>query len=149
MNSTLSKQHAVMLVDDNEVDNYIAERLLKSFGITNTIFAHTSVASAMMFLKNLDSLKEQPSVIIPEHILLDLNMPISDGFYFLDEFERLSCRLKSQIKITVLTCSLNPSDRERAEKSKYVIDYFTKPLSTENLHKLKKAHVSECCDTEL
>lgn len=148
MKSTPTQCNSVMLIEDNEVDNYISEKILKSSGFTNNVLTHTSVKSALEFLKNLESLKEPPAVLIPDYILLDLNLPILDGFHFLEEFETFSDPIKSQIKIVILTCSLNPSDLERAKKYKYVVDYFSKPLSTEDLLKLQMIGIAECCNAE-
>lgn len=148
MKAAPPKCTAVMLIEDNEIDNYISDRILKTSGFTKNVLTHTSVKSALEFLKNLESLKSPSSVLVPNYILLDLNLPILDGFHFLEEFETFSAPIKSQIKIVILTCSLNPSDLERAKKYEYVVDYFSKPLLKEDLLKLQTTGVSECCNAE-
>ena len=133
MKWTPPKCSAVMLIDDNEIDNFINERILKTFSFTNIVFPHTTVKSALEFLRNIESLKEPHAELIPDYILLDLNMPMMDGFHFLDEFETFSPFIKSKIKIIILTCSINLSDLESAKKYKSVIDYFYKPLREKDL----------------
>lgn len=148
MKSTPPKCNAVMLIEDNEIDNYISDRILKTSGFTNNVLTHTSVKSALEFLKNLESLKNPPAVLIPDYILLDLNLPVLDGFHFLEEFETFSAIIKSQIKIVILTCSLNPSDLERAKKYECVVAYLSKPLLKEDLLKLQTTGIAEFCNAE-
>lgn len=62
-------------------------------------------------------------------------MPIMDGFEFLDEYDKLSID-KKNTDIVVLSTSLNPADIDRAEKNKYVKNYFTKSLTPEILMRL-------------
>lgn len=148
MKSTPTHCNVVMLIEDNEIDNYISEKILKTSGFTKHVFIHTSVKSALEFLKNLEQSNELPEALVPDYILLDLNLPILEGFYFLEEFELFSPLIKSKIKIAILTCSLNPSDRGRVIKYKNVVDYISKPLTSECLQKLQMIEVQECCNAE-
>lgn len=136
MKSTLPKCNAVLLIDDNEIDNFINKRIFENSDFTNTVFTHTSSKSAFEFLKNIESLKEPPALLIPDYILLDLNMPMMDGFHFLEEFKKFSPAFKTKMKIIVLTCSLNPDDLKRVKKHKSVVEYFNKPLTEKDLQEL-------------
>jgi CheY-like chemotaxis protein len=64
-------------------------------------------------------------------ILLDLNMPIMSGWEFLERFEELDEIIKKQVKIYILSSSVDPRDKERAGKNKDVEDYIVKPLTKE------------------
>lgn len=125
-----TKYNSIMLIDDNDIDNFINERLVKAYYFAKNVYVHTSTRSALEFLKNLEAtLDEMPPELIPSHILLDINMPILDGFHFLDEFEKLSPQLSSLIKVVMLTTSLNPADIERSRQYKSVKKFIHKPLT--------------------
>ena len=62
-------------------------------------------------------------------LLLDINMPIWSGWDFLDNFEMLDEKIKSQIKIYIISSSIDTNDKHRARENKNVIDYIEKPLS--------------------
>ena len=85
---------AVMLIDDNEIDNLINQKMIESSGITKHIYIHTGARSALEFLKNIQEIDEFASKILPDVIFLDIDMPLMDGFQFLDEFEKLNNELR-------------------------------------------------------
>jgi CheY-like chemotaxis protein len=128
------KYKTVMLIDDNEIDNFINERLIKAYLFAENVYVHTSTKSALEFLKNLEvTLSDIPADLIPSHILLDINMPILDGFHFLDEFDKFKPQIKDNIKIIMLTTSLNPMDMEKSKTYKQVIKFLHKPLTEAEL----------------
>lgn len=146
MKSTPSQSNTVMLIDDNEIDNYVSERVLKTSGFAKNVFVHTSAKSAIEFLRNIELSAEFPIALSPDYILLDLNLPFLDGFYFLDEFESLSNSTKSKTKIVILSCSIHPTDREKAKKYEYVADFFLKPILKEDLPRLNEVKGTQFCD---
>ena len=137
MTGTKKKYYAVMLVDDNEIDNLINQKMIEASNICEHIFIHSGAKSAIEFLKNIEKLAKGPlDLYLPEIIFLDIDMPLMDGFQFLDEFERLSDSIKNQCKVVMLTSSLNPQDMNKAKKNQFVLKYINKPLTQENLKKL-------------
>jgi len=74
----------------------------------------------------------QESRQLPDIVLLDLNMPIMDGFGFLEAFKRLPSPDKENVKIIVVTSSQDPNDISRA-KELGIKQYLTKPLMEDTL----------------
>jgi CheY-like chemotaxis protein len=131
------KYNSVMLIDDNEIDNLINQKMIESASLSKHIFSHTGAKSAIEFLRNVEKVKD--TTMLPDMIFLDIDMPLMDGFQFLEEFEKLTEKTKKHCRIVMLTSSINPQDVNRAKKYPYVQQYLNKPLTSDNLENLKKA----------
>jgi len=125
-----------MLIDDNEIDNIINEKMLESTGFAERIQVYTNGMSALEFFKNLERDKNLNRDIVPDFIFLDINMPLMDSFQFLQEFNNLNKVIIKDCKIAILTTSINPSDKEESLKNEYVVDFINKPLTKKSLDKL-------------
>lgn len=137
MSQDATKLFAVMLVDDNEIDNLINQKMIEAANITENIFTHTGARSAIEFLKNCEKIQSAGvKQIMPEIIFLDIDMPLMDGFQFLDEFDTLSEETKQTCSIVMLTSSINPQDVNKSKKYSSVKKYINKPLSQESIQKI-------------
>jgi CheY-like chemotaxis protein len=120
---------SALLIDDNEIDNFINERIINTSGFAEKIIVKISTDEALEWLKNC----EQNPDTIPPVIFLDLNMPVKDGFAFLEEFNKLSNDVKDKSKVVVLSASISPDDINKASANPHVIRYLNKPLSEKYL----------------
>src|SRR5258708_39696439 len=96
------KYRAVMLIDDNEIDNLINQKMIEAASITDNIYTHTGANSAIEFLKNMEKM-DVAEKVFPDVIFLEIDMPLIDGFQFLDEFETLSALTRKNCRIVMLT----------------------------------------------
>lgn len=117
------------LVDDDDTHQFIVHRTINSINLVNRIKIFSNGKLAIDFLD--EALKSKEA--IPDVILLDLNMPVMDGWEFLEHYLLLKPRIDKKIYIYVVSSSVNPSDMERAELISAVTDYIVKPLSREKL----------------
>jgi CheY-like chemotaxis protein len=122
------KYNNVMLIDDNEIDNLINQKMIEAAVVADNIFTHTSAKSAIEFLRNIERL-EVADKVLPDVIFLDIDMPLMDGFQFLDEFEKLGNTIRKKCSIFMLTSSINPQDNARSKKYSSVRQYLNKPLT--------------------
>ncbi len=127
--------HTIMLIDDNEIDNLINQKMIEASAITEIIYTHTGAKSAIEFLRNIEKLNVANQVL-PDLIFLDIDMPLMDGFQFLDEFEKFGELVKKKCKIVMLTSSINPQDFNRSKKYLNVKLYINKPLTQESIASL-------------
>lgn len=124
-----------MLIDDNEIDNLINQKMIESISLCDNIFIQSGAKSALEYLRNIEKIKDGATRFLPDLIFLDIDMPIMDGFQFIDEFEKLSDDTKNFCKVVMLTSSLDPKDIQKSKKNKYIMKYLNKPLTQENLLK--------------
>jgi CheY-like chemotaxis protein len=122
-----SKLGLVMLVDDNDTDNFISKRIIEITNFATEVIVKSSGKSALDYLEE----NNDDADSLPEIIFLDINMPIVDGFVFLYEFEKFNDTVKDKCKVIILSSSDNKRDIDKIVNNDYVIKFITKPL-TEN-----------------
>ncbi|MGK7394426.1 MAG: response regulator [Candidatus Cyclobacteriaceae bacterium M3_2C_046] len=123
----------VMLVDDNDTDNFISKRIIEITKFADQVEIKNSGKSALEYL---ESNKDYPEKL-PDIIFLDINMPIVDGFVFLYEFEKFSEQLKRKCKVIILSSSDNKRDIDKIVNNDHVIRFITKPLTEAALKEIK------------
>jgi CheY-like chemotaxis protein len=116
----------ILLVDDDVIIDFLHKKILKQAGINSSI---ETVYNGKLALQKLvdynNSFNESDSVLV----LLDLNMPVLDGWGFLKEFEQLKTILNYDVDIFILSSSTNSNDISRSKSNPFVRVYLKKPLS--------------------
>ena len=127
----------VMLVDDNDTDNFISKRIIEITGFAEEVEVKNSGKSALEYLEE----KKEDLESLPEVIFLDINMPIVDGFVFLYEFEKFSEYLKNKCKVIILSSSDNKRDIDKIINNDHVIKFITKPLTENALNDIRELEI--------
>src|ERR1700749_2364692 len=107
MNNTIN---CVLLVDDDRVVNFLNERIIKGLHITSSIKVCDNGEEGIKFIKKY---AEEHDNNCPELILLDLKMPVADGFEFINNYRELNFQNKDKVKIIVVTTSTHEQDIEK------------------------------------
>jgi CheY-like chemotaxis protein len=126
------KYKKVMVIDDNEIDLYIAEMVMETVGFAEKVICVGSAKEALTYLKPLNENTEE----LPNLIFLDINMPEMTGFDFLKAYEDLPENIKKKCIIMMLTSSLDEDDRMQAESNQFVRKFLNKPLDKDKLGQL-------------
>jgi CheY-like chemotaxis protein len=129
----MKRLSGILLIDDNETSNFLNERLLRRMDLTDHILVVTNGKQALDYLEKL-SREPAGQHVKPELILLDINMPVLDGFEFLELFQQLDARFRAGIRIAMLSTSNHPQDTGKA--GEYNAFYLTKPLTIEKMEAL-------------
>jgi len=133
----LEKWSCVMLIDDNEADNFLHEVAIREADCADDIVVFDMAEEA------LESLEK--GAVSPEVVFLDLNMPGMDGWEFLEVYRRLPKDRRKAVVIMMLTASSNPKDRERAVEQYEVTGFSNKPLTKDMcLEIMAKFFPSKC-----
>ena len=119
----------LFLVDDDEVFTFLTKRTIEETQLVDQIKIFSNGQDAIDFLEKAAGDKE----LLPEVILLDINMPILDGWGFLEEFILLKPSIGKKITIYVVSTSISPYDLERAKNIAEVSDFIIKPITKTGL----------------
>jgi len=114
-----------MLIDDNELDNFINKKLIESESFADKVMIHASAQSALEELKKISGNTSS----LPDIIFLDIMMPHMDGFGFLEEFNKLPDAVKKHSKVVMLSTSESFKDLNKANQDKNVYKFLNKPLN--------------------
>ncbi|MBL0341050.1 MAG: response regulator [Bacteroidetes bacterium] len=125
----MPKFKTVLLVDDNEIDNFINERIILSSKFSENVVVRNSADGALNYLREIVGQEDK----IPQFIFLDLNMPVKDGFGFLEDFDKIDEKIRKSAKVIVLSSSISPEDINKASTNPFVFKYINKPLSEKYL----------------
>jgi CheY-like chemotaxis protein len=122
------------LIDDDDVFVFLTSRMLEKYKLVDLIKIFDNGYDALVFLKeNLDNIEALPDII-----LLDLSMPIMDGWQFLEEYVKINPRIGKKITIFVCSSSISPDDFTRAMNINAVSDFIIKPMTKEKLVEMIK-----------
>jgi len=121
-------------IDDNQIDQMLVKRIIERSGLVDEFVSFLSAERALEYFESEDS---SPVDIV----LLDINMPVMDGFEFLESAVSRVGEQFSQCVVIMLTTSLNPRDIERAKNTGVVKEYVHKPLTIDHLKKLIDSYI--------
>lgn len=119
----------VMLVDDEEIEQKTYQRVLNRSGIVGDVLVFTYATDALEYLM------ANPEQTI-DVIFLDINMPRMNGFEFLEAATKELGEAFARMVIVMLTTSIDPKDRQRAEENPLVRDFLDKPLTVDHVQKV-------------
>lgn len=124
------KYQKVLIVDDSEMDLLVNQTILKTIKFAREIVIRNTGKEAIAYLMQTIA---DPNDSLPEFILLDINMPIMNGFEFLEKFETI-VETENKCKIAVITSSEDFEDIQKVSSFKSVAGYLVKPLDIDSLH---------------
>jgi CheY-like chemotaxis protein len=117
-----------LLIDDNYIDNFVTRRILEGSNFADTVVVSQSAIEA------IDSLRS--GNVKPDVIFLDIRMPGMGGFEFLQEYDKIDMEGKNNVKIFMLSSSLDPTDMKKSGNNKYITQFIHKPLTQKALDEI-------------
>lgn len=123
------------IIDDDPIFRFGTRRIMELADFCKGFLVFNNGKEALDALRAHIEADEQ--VALPDVILLDLNMPIMDGWQFLDAFMQIPTH--KQILVYIVTSSIDPEDIKRAKMYDIVNNYIVKPVTVDKLHEIMKA----------
>lgn len=123
----------ILLVDDDEINNFISIKLIKKVLLNTEISA---CLNGRFAIDELIEINRKDPASLPDYILLDINMPIMNGWEFLDEYEKLNIDVAGKTKIYIISSSVFSNDISKAKTYRSVKDFVSKPLNIEKINEL-------------
>lgn len=115
-----------ILIEDNLIDQFVIKKILKKVLDINPLYIANNGKEGLEWL--LKNTKQKPLVIF-----LDIQMPIMNGFEFLDQFTKLEEQIKDKIQIFVLSSTLDLDEIKKVKENRHVSGFWNKPLQIEIL----------------
>ena len=120
----------ILLVDDDEINNFITVKLIKKAFPDATI---STCLNGRLAIEKLKMLFAECPEKIPDFILLDINMPIMNGWEFLEEYKASNLDPEKKITIYILSSSVFSNDIDKAKTYESVANFISKPLNIESI----------------
>jgi CheY-like chemotaxis protein len=134
MNTSMSKLSSILLVDDDKTTNFLNQLLLNDLGITQQVLTAENGQEALRVIR-----EQCESNNCPALILLDVNMPVMNGFEFLEAYAALDSSSKQSTIVIMLTTSLHPRDVKRLTGMP-IQGFLNKPLTKAMVQELIQKH---------
>jgi CheY-like chemotaxis protein len=126
------KYNEILLIDDDRIYQHMIRRYIENYGFAGEFLTFDNGQLGFDYLQ--ESVRQNRK--LPDIILLDINMPVLDGWGFLHRYENTPALREAKIPIYLVTSSVDERDIERAKQYSAVHEYCTKPLSPTQLHHL-------------
>lgn len=122
----------VMIIDDNNIDLYITNRLIIKTNFGKKVLEYDDGAEALKYLQeNQDNIPELPKIIF-----IDIYMPGMSGFEFMESYDLLPDSVKKYCKVYIISSTIDEHDIERSQLDKNVTAFQVKPISIEFLNSI-------------
>ncbi len=135
----MSMLSLILLIDDDFTTNYLHKKIISKSEIDLPIEVANNGKEGIDKLLALNkTINDKDTLVL---IFLDINMPVMDGWGFLEIFNEIKSTLNFGTNLFIVSSSINPDDEDRAKNDPEVLDYFPKPLTVDRLLKLKANYI--------
>ncbi|MAP81151.1 MAG: response regulator [Aequorivita sp.] len=126
MNSNVQN---ICIIDDDSIYQYAITATIKAYKLAENVLVFSDGEEALDFIKENAGACEN----LPDIILLDINMPVMDGFQFMDEYKLIKPKVGKKILVYMVSSSVDPHDVEKAKQISEISDYIIKPIRPKEL----------------
>lgn len=133
----MSEKKKIAVIDDDEVFQLIIKKQIEMKNIECDILNFYNGQEAIDFFRSLEGGSVNGS--IPDLVMLDVNMPVKDGWGFLEDYAHISNDIKNKVSLYMVTSSVIQSDIDRAGDNEDIVGFVSKPLTNEKLEEIFSA----------
>ncbi len=129
------KVELACIIDDDKIYVNLVKKIIEIKKLSENLLIYKNGKEALDYFKNImETVTDEDK--LPDIIFLDLNMPVMDGWEFLNEFIKIKNNLNKKITLYVVSSSIDPRDLERAKSFNLVTDYLIKPIELKKFEKI-------------
>lgn len=129
------KVELACIIDDDKIYVNLVKKIIEIKKLSQDLLIYKNGKEALDYFKNsMEGVTDEEK--LPDIIFLDLNMPVMDGWEFLNEFIKIKNKLNKKITLYVVSSSIDPRDLERAKSFNLVTDYLIKPIELKKFEKI-------------
>jgi CheY-like chemotaxis protein len=140
MGVRLRKLRRILLIDDSKADNFIHRRRIEKMAIAADIVVKANGREGLDYLTTPLPDGRYPN---PDILFLDINMPLLDGWGFLDRYQHLPPEQRARVTVVLLTSSISDRDFARADTYPVIDEKMSKPLEQGTLHLLASRYFAD------
>ena len=120
----------IWVIDDDIIYQIIINKLIQKSGVFS---AHSSFMNGKEAITTLINTLEKDDNCLPDIILLDINMPVMDGWEFMEEIKKIKSKIDKHIQIYIVSSSIAVEDRNKSKTYTDIMGYIPKPISVNDL----------------
>lgn len=132
----MSQVKAVCIIDDDKIYRFTTEKYIEMLGLADKVITYADGEEALDYLKA----KSSNSSELPDIIFLDVNMPIMDGWDFIEEYSKIASSFPKKVVLYMVSSSIDERDSNRAKEIAEITDFIVKPITEERLVQLISAN---------
>lgn len=128
----------LLCIDDDKTTLMLIKMVTEKASFAKDVVTASNGKEALEYYHDLLKQTVDKQADYPQLIFLDLNMPVMNGWEFLDEFVNNIYPQFPDTKVVILSSSANPVDKEKAKQYPIIIGYISKPITADLLKMLVK-----------
>ncbi len=126
----------IFVIDDDRIYQFAAKKTIEATGLAEKVMIFSNGEEAIHYLKK----NAADGSSIPDIIFLDINMPVMNGWQFLEEYAHLRSDLQKNITIYMVSSSVDEYDIRKSKEFKTVSDYIIKPIQKEKFSQVLSSY---------
>ncbi|MBS1747444.1 MAG: response regulator [Bacteroidetes bacterium] len=132
----MKKVNSIAIIDDDDICIFTTKKIIEAKKIAHTTMVFSNGEEAFeYFKKNVNH-----NSLLPEIILIDLNMPAMDGWNFIKSYKSIQSQIKKKIDMYIQTSSVDPDDIEKYKSTPDILEFIVKPLTVDKLVSIVNAY---------